>query len=150
MTQPQLDAYLIKLTDLIEKHGWAVQGVFPTQDDPDHMAFSYTVGLTEKDKPELYLDTLGPNQGTAILNACAQAVADGIVPLHGDTLDVEFSVPFRWHGPISSREAEMNMCHRLYVEIEAWQVLWPDTEGKYPGDEGYDAEHFPQRLMGLA
>jgi hypothetical protein len=150
MTQPQLDAYLIRCTDLIAKNGWMIQGVFPTQDDPDHMAFSYTVGLSEKNKPELYLDTLGPNQGTAILNACAKAVAGGIVPLHGDTLDVEFSVPFRWHGPIDSDKAEMNMARRFYGEIEAWQVLWPDTEDRYPGDDGYDAERFPQRLMDLA
>lgn len=149
MTQPQLDAYLIRVTDLIAEHGWMIQGVFGTENDPT--AFSYTVGLTESEKPELFLDTLSPKQSQPILNAAARAVHDGtLVPKHGVIFDIDYSVRFKWRGPISTRAAELGMCHRLYVSVEAYQVLWPDTEGRYPDDDGYDAKRFPQRLVDLA
>jgi hypothetical protein len=140
--------------DIIARRGWMVQGVFGTEESPKVAgfaeAFSYTVGLTKADRPELYLDMLGPQQATPILNRIAEKVDGGWDPTHGELVDAEYSVKFRMHGPIDPDKAQMNTALRYFPDdVTAWQVLFPDTAGKYPGDDGYDMA-LPQRLMELA
>ncbi len=146
----RLDAYLVQVMEVIQEHGWMVQGVFGTEDLPT--AFSYTAGLSESNHPELFLDTLNPRQATGILNAVAKLVrADALDPRLGGTFDAEYSCPFAWHGPIDGHHAEVNMAFNLYGDnVTVFQVLWPDTSGKFPFDDDYDFENFPQRLMPLA
>lgn len=146
----RLDAYMVKMMDGIHEHGWMIQGVFGTADDPG--SFSYTAGLTGTGHPELFIDTLAPNQAGGILNAVARLVRDDkLTPRQGEQFDAEYSCPFAWHGPIDADEAEVNTTRSIYGrDITVWQVLWPDTEGRFPGADGYDDDRFPQRLMPLA
>lgn len=147
-TRAQLDAYTVQLVDIIEKVGWAVQGVFGDQDETGlAVSFCYTVGLTEASLPELFIDRLSPSQGQPILNALATKMRAGETFAPGDTVDIEYSVPFRLRGPVDTAEAEANTARRLYGEIDLWQVLWPDREGRFPDEEGYDHVAFPQRLI---
>ena len=144
-----MDAFVVQIMDKITEYGWAVQGVFGTDGDPS--CFSYTVGLTSMDKPELFLDALNPRQATGVLNAVATRVRDNALdPALGGTFDAEFSCPFQWRGPIDPEWAEANLAHTIYGEITLFQVLWPDVDGLFPTDSGYNVERFPQRLMPLA
>ncbi len=59
----------------IEKHGWMVQYV---EAEPGYASFAYTIGLTGKDAPELYVTDLDPQEAARLLNDAARAV------LHGD------------------------------------------------------------------
>lgn len=151
MSDRRMDEYLQGVAALVEQHGWAVQAVFG--DQPGE-AFSYTVGLTDKGLPELWLGSIGPDAATEILNACARwllaAGADGLV--NGAEFDAEFSVPFRLRGPCSLQAAEVKVAQALHPlsEVAVWQVLWPDEAGLFPADEGYDTVKYPQRLLGRA
>lgn len=56
--------------NLIDQHGWAVIGVFPTSVD-DGPPFSYTVGMTDRGLPELAVYGLDPRSAAGVLNAVA-------------------------------------------------------------------------------
>lgn len=146
----RLDAYMLKMVDGIAKHGWMVQGVFGTPEEP--CGFSYTAGLTGIEQPELFIDTLAPNQAGAILNAVAALLRDGkITPVNDQKFDADYSCLFMWHGPIDADEAEVNTTRTIYGnDITVWQVLWPDKEGNFPKSPDYDGAHFPQRAIRLA
>jgi hypothetical protein len=140
--------------DLIAEHGWSLQTVLG---DEHSYGFTYTVGLTAKGLPELLLDTLAPRQAGPVLNACADHMVEH-GPLEVPDPSVllrlpDWSVPFRLHGPIDPQAAEAFLALRFAEdpgEVRLLQVLWPDEEGRYPGDDGYDVETFPQRLMPVA
>lgn len=139
-----MDRYTLELVGIIERVGWAVQGV-----SGGGNSFCYTVGLSESNLPELFLDGMPPQQGQAILNAVAtrlragETITPGEPPLHL----VGYPVTFRLRGPVDSAAAEANTARRLYGDIILWQILWPDREGRFPGDPGYDQATFPQRLI---
>lgn len=147
----RLDAYLAQTAALMEEHGWAVQAVFgATPAD----AFAYTVGLTGKDLPELWLGTLAPGQAQAILNdAAAVLVERGPLPapFAGVLEGMQWGVKFRLRGPCDPEAAAVNVAQTLHPTsvITVCQLLWPDDVGRYPDEEGYDGETYPQRLLPL-
>lgn len=144
-----MNALLAHVRSLIKAHGWAVQGVFDNDDPAKN--FAYTVGLTEAGLPELWVATLSPVQGGALLNATVKTVLERFADVVSEgELDVEWSVPVRLRGPVSAEEAEANAATALYPHprvVSVMQVLWPDTEGRFPGDDGYDEVGFPQRVL---
>ena len=123
-----------------------VQCVAPVVDDPQgNVPFAYTIGLTERQLPELYLHNVAPNQATEILNALAKHVSErGQAPSDGELLDIGWNVKFRVRGPIDTTRAEMTQAENLYgpSEVNGFQVLWPDRAGHFPGEDGYDSETF--------
>lgn len=146
--------YEQKLQALIDEHGWACQNVFPPDGGGPEDSFTYTVGLTRKDLPELWLGTLAPNQASMILNAVARHTVDH-GPVEPGTLALEdWSVPFRIHGPCDVDSAEAFLARRMHAdlptEVLIMQVLWPDEAGRFPGEADYDETKFPQRLLPLA
>jgi hypothetical protein len=131
----RLDVYLTgKVLPIIREHGWMIQGVFPTANDPC-VGFSYTVGLTAAGLPELVISGLPHETGGAILNDAARRhLADEILP--GATVDDIASVPFR---AVDAPLAEVNMARNLYGDdrVRAVQLVWPDAGGFYPGEPGW-------------
>lgn len=144
-----VDGYLQQVVDLIDKHGWAVQGVF----GQDHAweAFSYTVGLTAEGLPELWIGSLGPTQSTPILNALAERLVTERALPADEPVDVGYSVPFRIRGPVEYSAAEAFVAGRLYddANVTVLQVLFPDAAGVFPDEDGYDNARFPQRVLPL-
>ncbi len=151
MTRPTRlirDPILGKLAELIAEHGWAVQGVFG---DTRDSVFSYTVGLSERSLPEFWLGTLDPRQAQPILNNLARlALSRGRLPVD-EPIDIEWSIPFRLRGPVDKQASEAFAAKALYgwEAVEVVQVLWADRQGRFPDEEGYDGEGFPQRLLPL-
>lgn len=151
-TVDSLGDYLARIAEIIAEKGWAVQAV---GGDTAAESFCYTVGLAQMGHPELWIGTLDPRQGGGILNAVAQAGIDGKVNFAPGEVDVAYSTPFRLHGPVDPEAAEAFVALRLQgdlpgipgVEVRMLQVLWPDEAGRFPGDDGYDAGRFPQRLL---
>lgn len=147
----RVDPYLARIAGLMEEYGWAVQAVFgATPAD----AFSYTVGLTGKDLPELWLGTLAPAQAQAILNdAAAVLVERGPLPapFAGALEGMTWGVEFRLRGPCDPEAAQVNVAETLQPmsEVVVCQLLWPDDVGRYPDEDGYDGERYPQRLLPL-
>jgi hypothetical protein len=142
------DDYLAHIADLIEGRGWAVQGVAgrSMQD-----SFSYTVGLTAKDRPELWCATLHPKQATLLLNALGDKALEAPLPV-GVDIDIDWSVPVRLRGPVAVDEAEVFVASSIYPDhpVTVMQVLWPDSHGVFPDEDGYDRARYPQRVLPLA
>lgn len=147
-TAARMDAYLATVAAQIDEHGWMLQGVFG---DKAEDAFTYTVGLTGRGLPELWLGTLSPQQAGGVLNAAAQRLVDGDLRLEPGEVDLGFSVPFRLRGPCDADEAHVGVARQMHPlsVVSVWQVLWPDAAGRWPDEPEYDRE-LPQRLLGLA
>ena len=58
----------------IEKYGWLVQYV---EAEPGYASFAYTVGLTGKDAPELYVTGLDPQAAATLLNDAGRTILQG-------------------------------------------------------------------------
>jgi hypothetical protein len=135
-SQEQYDRYRQTIREKIAEHGWMVQGVFPTtmQEGP---AFGYTIGLTDAGLPELLLvGNLGfPNLQALLNGAALMHVKNEIQP--GDELTDLANMPFR---VIAASTSELGMAHNYYrglKEVRALQLIWPDPDGKFPGESQF-------------
>lgn len=144
MNRKDMQEYLGQLASVVEEHGWAVQGVGASP------PFAYTVGLTECGAPELLMVGLPFTTMQTLLNDLARPVKEAArryAP--GERVPEilrDYDVVIR--GPIDPRAGEMFQAINLYGEIDAVQVLWPDKEGRYPDEVGYDSA--PQTVVRLA
>lgn len=144
-----MDAYLGRVASIIDEHGVMLQVVFG---DSVADAFTYTVGLTGRGLPELWLGTLAPAQAGPILNAAAKKQRARGGAFQPGRLDLEFSVDFRVHGPVDVDEAAVGVARQMHPlsDVVVLQVLWPDEAGLFPDEPGYDERRFPQRVLPLA
>lgn len=68
---------VIELTILT--HGWYVQGVGPSDDEPDGSHWAYTIGLTEGfGLPELIVTDTDYSDARVFLNLCADMLTAGV------------------------------------------------------------------------
>ena len=75
---------LAELVELIDRYGWAVRHV-GAGDQPGEAAFSYTVGLTAFDHPEMVVVGMPFEHSQGFLNLIGSLVRDGRTFLHGTT-----------------------------------------------------------------
>lgn len=131
------------MMDRIIKHGHQVTIVFPTKesiaDGSMDYAFAYTIGRTMKDRPELLVTgSLPPEALGMILNETARV--DDERPISaGDSVDeVLDGYPVRIVRVTDPKTAGMTMAlHYMGDDIDALQVLWPDSAGRFPGEPGF-------------
>lgn len=129
-----MTGYKGKVAEVIAEHGWMIQGVGA------EVPFAYTVGLTEYGHPELLMRGLPFKTMQGLLNDLAQPVKE-----HGRRYQPGERVPeiirdydVLLHGPIDPRDGELFQAIYLYGQIDALQVLWPDRDGRFPGEAGFD------------
>lgn len=130
-------AHLDKIKGVIEEHGWMVQAVFPTENEPG-VPFAYTVGLTAKGLPELVIAGLPHQVAGDLLNTAAQASLDKPFEA-GQTVDTLATVPFR---VVPAELAEVNVARDLYGDdkVTALQLVWPDRNGAVPWEPTWLAD----------
>jgi len=119
--------------DAILSHGFGVQyvGAVTSEQRP----FAYTVGRTLYQKPELLVSGPFPAEHRhRILTKAVRMDEEGGVLVNQPILGVrENEVPLfaikvaPWRPPMSSALA-------MFGQIEALQLLWPDDNGRFPGD----------------
>jgi hypothetical protein len=133
------------LQSMIDEHGWAVVGVFPTASD-DGVPFSYTVGLTDKGLPELAVYGLDPVNGGTILNAVAQRMIDHGEVRGGERIDGELANGLQLAVIDMGDTAELTAVRRFYgAVLAARQIVWPDPHGRMPW-EGWSCPNEAQPL----
>jgi hypothetical protein len=120
----------------MNKHGYAIISVA----DVLH-PFSYTVGLTNLQHPELIITGLPADDAQVILSNAAQLVLDGRYLIAGDRLDgIIAGYPVVIAGPAATAgtEYKMRIALRVFAQV-AWalQVVYPDADGRFPWDAGY-------------
>lgn len=132
-----VDAYQGKIAGIIAEHGWMIQGV---GGGPDSPTFSYTIGLTEFGHPELLMVGLDPRTAQSLLNTMGATVKNlGRAYSPGDRVaEVIAGFDVLLRGPIDPVKAQLIQALNMYGEIDALQVLWPDAEGRFPGEPDFN------------
>lgn len=142
------DQYLEHVLDLIDKHGWMVQHV-GGGDGPGEVPFSYTVGLTALGHPEFILYSLPYEYAHELLNILGSEVKRG----HRYRADSLTSDPTNTAPPVALISvvdtADLIVANAIYGEIEALQVIWPDSKGRLPWVDGYANAPEAQPFMGI-
>ena len=136
-----------ELLALIERHGWAIRHVMGDANSGT-APFSYTVGLTALDHPELVTTGLPFEVSQIFLNSAALIVKEGAILTNGlvtDELTESGTVTFVTATDVSGLTA----VEQVYgVEIHALQLVWPDSSNRYPLDAGYRNANSAQPLLG--
>ena len=142
---------LAETEKVIAQDGYAIEGVFH---DERRDCYAYTVGCID----ELVIVGLRPEQAAAILRVVIDRIKlSPAPPSHGDIReDVVAHNRVKFVAcPTDAPAFPLTMArlHRANPEdsgrpFRAFQVLWPDEDGRLPGEQGYDAVTFPQRVLG--
>jgi hypothetical protein len=121
--------------------GWSVQ-LIPAGEAPNEPAFAYTVGLHKSyGHPELIIFGLDHQVMHEVLNNLGERIKAGkALTARGQVADVLVGQDVRL------REVLTEESFRAYVGYARWfnggstfrllQVLWPDKDGRFPGDAG--------------
>ncbi len=131
---------LIKVQDDIKRVGWSAVGVFAAEGDEPSWPFCYTIGFREHDHPEMIVVGLDTDLSHPILHGLYERVAAGERFETGqrDAKVLEgYDVEFR-EMPVDGRPLNMARAYYGVDELPALQVLWPDQNGFFPGQEECD------------
>jgi len=131
--------------DTIIKYGHQVIGVLA--DEESGHRFAYSVGRSVKDLPELVVNGPLPQKvAQHMINEAARLQDEEDIPLadgyefEPNTLIAGFPVRVVKVDPARSQ-----MFQALFLfgdDIEALQLVWPDTNGAWPGEPGYTERYF--------
>jgi Domain of unknown function (DUF4262) len=150
---PERAAYLSWVAATVGEHGWAISG---RHGDDAAPAWAYSVGLwLSCQVPELVLCGLPVERAAAIINTIGGRLADGEDLGPDDVLDDVCSAPLllrpvepSWRatgGLLPISDTFYGMVRPPYL-----QVLWPDEDGRFPGEPGFaDAFDRLQPLLWL-
>jgi hypothetical protein len=131
--------------DEIKKSGWQIIYVF------DQRPFAYTIGLTKNfGHPEVIISGLPSDFSASILNTIASKIKnEGFVwntSIPYPFLFARFPAVFRSVDSLHIPEYFRWACRFYGSEpFQALQCLWPDTNGKFPGEPGY--AHYAQTVL---
>jgi hypothetical protein len=139
--------FLADLRRVIDRFGWGVlhEGAGPASGEP---RLSYTVGLTALGHPEVAIVGLPFEAAEKFLNLVGESVRAGSRWEHGTTTarftDAESPVVFL-RAEDTSR---LTAVAQVYGRVDAVQLIWPDSTGKLPWDEGHRNPPHVQPLLG--
>jgi len=146
MTEDKRALYFERMEKIIKEHGWMVQAVFPTTDDPDQYSFQYTIGLHDRALPELVSTGLPGEVGHALLNEVVGVVTKRIeagLPLLGKIEVEDWSTSFYLLPADPDRAQELATAARNRSQGQAayLQVCWPSQDGLFPWEPGASDEY---------
>ncbi|MFB8290207.1 DUF4262 domain-containing protein [Kitasatospora purpeofusca] len=144
-TQPDTTPFLLALLEQIDQDGHVMAAVIPRPSDTDRLTWAYTTGLSGRLDLELVVGGLPLEQARQILDGTAAALT--AVPDDGTAVTGVLE-----GAQVVLRRANDPRPFSLVREVYGtdpgngyWQVMWPDTEGRYPTDPAYDTSR-PQPL----
>jgi hypothetical protein len=147
-----LDDFLRRQEQIIDTVGWAVMHVLPAADDPDTTTpFAYTVGLIAHDYPELLIAGLPPEVAHGLLNDLAGRVYDKADRFtHGQRISdliADYDAVLVEGAPIDELLPGLAIARYGRDRVRLLQVVWPDPQGRFPWDAGYDFDPHAQPLI---
>lgn len=152
-TEERLKELDKKLQHDILQFGHQVRFIFPDEENDDPQ-FWYSVGRCVFDKAEfLITGPLPTDVGHFMVNQIARMVDAGEVEL-ADGAEIPADTLLSGHSCrlVRCDPREGGMFGAIEIggdDIEAYQVVWPDTNGHFPGDPQYDTR-FAQPVHALA
>lgn len=140
MSAERFAAVLEKIRSDIERVGWSAIGVFPAAGSDPTVVFTYTIGLTEMDHPELVIYGLPNETAHSLLYSAVEQVRAGVVFEPGQRYG-KIIRDFEVYVRDVSDVAEVNAARAYYDRpVEALQLVWPDSAGRMPFvDDDVDA-----------
>jgi Domain of unknown function (DUF4262) len=137
--------YQNHLRQLIDAHGWAVQGV---ERDGIRPPWAYTVGLTQYRRPELVVTGMGLTRATGVLNGVAAHVLHAEPPGPG-TQAVLTDGPLVEVVTVDAPWAHLHEAVALYGNrIRGLQLVHADKRGRWPWDRAYQGVRGGQPVLG--
>jgi hypothetical protein len=138
---------LADLRSLIDEHGWAVRNV-GAGDTAAEVGFSYTIGLTAFGHPEVIVMGMPPESAQEFLNLIGDEVRRGSRYENG-TVTGEFTDD---DAPVVFIRAEdtgrLAAVEQIYGRVDALQMIWPDSTGRLPWEDGHRNLPGVQPLLG--
>ena len=133
-----------KLLADVSTHGWHCVHV---RGDSQGPGYTFSVGLYRTHgHPELMVMGLDPEVAHPILGLAVEQIKQGHVYRDGfrdDTLLDGVDCMLRKVPPALHRKY-VGYCSWFYKDrpdgFEALQILWPDSQGRYPGQEGFEMD----------
>jgi hypothetical protein len=141
-TKKKIDAFEAKIEGVIATYGWNVIGVFG-DDETGEPTFSYTVGLADKGLPELFMSGLPPEMAHGLLNDVATRL------VNGEKLQTHTPVDKVLQGYdvvlVEAKPAKAAKFTTIALArnpgCKVWQVGWPDKDGNFPWEAGYEMRY---------
>jgi hypothetical protein len=139
--------FLTDLQGVIDRFGWGVlhDGPGPASGEP---RLSYTVGLTTLGHPEVVTVGLPFEAAEKFLNLVGESIRAGNRWEHGTTTH-QFTDA---DSPVVFLRAEdtgrLSAVAQLYGRADVLQLVWPDSTGKLPWEEGHRNPPRAQPLLG--
>jgi hypothetical protein len=133
------------LQRVIDRFGWAVLHGGGNPGDP---RWSSTVGLTALGHPEVIVVGLPFEAGEKYLNLVGEAVRGGarFTPGVTTTALTDASAPVVFLQV--EDDPRTSVAEQFYGDIEVLQLVWPDSTGKLPWEEGHRNPPGSQPLLG--
>ncbi len=133
------------MRELIDCHGWAVQGV---ERDGMRPPWAYTVGLTRYRRPELVITGMGLARATEVLNGMAAHLSHAEAPDPGTQASL-LDGPLVEIVRVDAPWAHLNMAVRFYGRrIRGLQLVHADKRGRWPWDRAYQGVRGGQPVLG--
>ena len=143
----------VKLLSDIQNHGWHIVGI---PDDEEGPGFAFTVGVYLRAlQPEILIMGVPMGLSYRILNVIAEYLIDGGTLTPG----------VRYSKFVEGREVLFNQVHQTqfceylgyanwfyrpsHVSFPALQCIWPDSQGRFPQEDGFDSR-FANRQLDLS
>lgn len=149
--QARLEAIQRRIRHHIDTVGWAVINTWLTCAEGDHVPFSYTVGHTERERPEICIVGLDPSLGQSFLNSLSlRTIGRDSANLRHGLAIAELSDPdmILVEGPATGI-IQPTIALNLYGldRVRLQQCVWPDLHGVFPWQPGYSMPVFLQPVI---
>lgn len=149
--QARIDQMQAEIRDKIAADGWFAIHVFADGDKSPY-SFTYSIGLWPA-HPELIVVNLPARLATALIYEAQHRFAS-----HGDRFEdgKVYAELIRDHDAAVEAVPEAAVAEHLRWAIDyhkgpatvtAVQIVWPDPEGHFPWEPGYDGDALPQPVF---
>lgn len=130
------------LAKVIREHGMAIQFVFATEEEPGPN-FAYTIGMTDIGAPELIVFGFPQQLAGGVMNHLFNEMRTCQLQRDLDKVEDLLSVPLLLESIDSDVASEFTVQAEVYYEQRGRkpvykQMLWPDEQGIYPNQKGFD------------
>ena len=135
------------ITNNIASHGLHIQHVMGSENSP---RFSYTIGMTNIDAPELIVFGLPPEAVHGPIMEYFNQLRMCHRPKDGRTIQDLWSVTMLLEAVDNNEAAPHTVQADAYFEDMGKQptykqMLWPDQNGKYPHQRGFNPDYRPSQ-----
>lgn len=132
-----------KVISVVKKYGWCNQIVLGSEKSPP---FAYTIGMSDKRLPELFISGLRQDISHVFLNLVCKGLLDG--SFQGQDAEILNEVAT---VPLMFRELDLLDVEKVMLgairyangsnnPIKFMQILFPDVNGNFPGNPNCDSQ----------